>query len=92
MSVFPPPVATFVRAYCPGCEPDADPFSEILDTRWCEAHQPPREGADDGAVDSEAFLSGSSEAGGDSNRAWCAVLHGDYLNRYRKSKKPREGG
>ena len=23
------------RTYCPGCEPETDPTSEILDVRWC---------------------------------------------------------
>jgi hypothetical protein len=75
VSALPPAVPTFVRVYCPGCEPDADPFAEILDTRWCDAHAPVRDGADDAVVNSDAFLSGSSEAGGDANRAWCAIIH-----------------
>jgi hypothetical protein len=65
------------RAYCPGCEPDADPTREILDVRWCDTHLPQRDGVEDAAVTSEAFLSGSAEAGGDANRRWCALLHRD---------------
>jgi hypothetical protein len=67
-----PPVA---RCYCPGCEPDADPVLEILDVRWCEAHVPARDGADDAVVTASAFLSGSAEAGGADNRRWCEVVH-----------------
>jgi hypothetical protein len=63
------------RAYCPGCEPDADPTREILDVRWCEAHAPARDGTADNTVTSDAFLSGSAEAGGDANRLWCELLH-----------------
>jgi hypothetical protein len=63
------------RAYCPGCEPDADPFTEILDVRWCDAHTPARDGVQDDAVRSDVFLSGSAEAGGEANRRWCQLLH-----------------
>jgi len=65
------------RAYCPGCEPDADLSQAILDVRWCESHLPARDGADDDAVTVSAwYLSGSAEAGGDGNRLWCDMLHG----------------
>jgi hypothetical protein len=64
------------RAYCPGCEPDADPSQDILDVRWCESHSPARAGADDEVVTASAYLSGSAEAGGDDNRRWCDILHG----------------
>ena len=63
------------RVYCPGCEPEADPTAEILDLRWCEPHSPQRDGADDTVVTAAAYLSGSAEAGGDDNRAWCALFH-----------------
>ena len=64
------------RFYCPGCEPTADPASEILDVRWCESHVPTRDGSADDAVTSAAYLSGSAEAGGDENRRWCELVHG----------------
>lgn len=63
------------RSYCPGCEPEADPVAEILDVRWCDAHTPARDGSDDAIVASDAYLSGSAEAGGDVNRRWCELLH-----------------
>lgn len=63
------------RPYCPDCEPDADPCREILDVRWCAAHTPAWNGAEDEAVRADAFLSGSTEAGGDDNRRWCQLLH-----------------
>jgi hypothetical protein len=66
---------SIARLYCPGCEPEADPTSEILDVRWCEAHSPVRGGADDEVVSAAAYLSGSSEAGGDDNRRWCELFH-----------------
>src|SRR2546430_6120414 len=71
-----PDTPSVARAYCPGCEPDADPSLEILDVRWCESHAPARDGADDEVVTAAAYLSGSAEAGGDHNRRWCEVLHG----------------
>ena len=63
------------RMYCPGCEPEADPTLEILDVRWCESHSPVRGGLDDEVVVAAAYLSGSSEAGGDDNRRWCQLFH-----------------
>lgn len=76
------------RAYCPGCEPDADPVREILDVRWCDAHAPTREGLDDGVVTSEAYLSGSAEAGGEVNRRWCELLHRASRRRSRRKDPP----
>jgi len=73
---FLPDTAYVARAYCPGCEPDADPSRDILDVRWCESHSPARDGADDDVVSASAYLSGSAEAGGDDNRRWCDMLHG----------------
>jgi len=63
------------RVYCPGCEPEADPTSEILDVRWCESHALLHDGLDDGLVNATSYLSGSVEAGGDDNRRWCEVFH-----------------
>jgi hypothetical protein len=72
---FLPDTPAVARPYCPDCEPDADPCREILDVRWCAAHTPAWNGAEDAAVRAEAFLSGSTEAGGDDNRRWCELLH-----------------
>jgi hypothetical protein len=66
---------SLARLYCPGCEPGADPTSEILDVRWCESHSPFREGLDDSLVSATADLSGSVEAGGADNRRWCEIVH-----------------
>jgi len=71
-----PDTPCVARAYCPGCEPDADPSLEILDVRWCESHFPTRNGTEDEVVTATAYLSGNAEAGGDDNRRWCDVLHG----------------
>jgi hypothetical protein len=70
-----PETPCVARAYCPGCEPDADPSQEILDVWWCEPHSPAHGGADDDLV-TASYLSGSAEAGGDDNRRWCDILHG----------------
>lgn len=77
--------APIARAYCPGCEPDADPIREILDVRWCELHTPARAGSDDSTVSADGFLSGSAEAGGDANRRWCELVHAS-------SRRSRSGG
>jgi hypothetical protein len=63
------------RSYCPGCETNADPSEEILEVNWCDPHAPTRAGFDDARVTSAGFLSGTDEAGGDSNRRWCELLH-----------------
>jgi hypothetical protein len=76
MTDFLPDTPAVARPYCPDCEPDTDPCREILDVRWCAAHTPVWNGAEDGAVRAEAFLSGSTEAGGDDNRRWCELVHG----------------
>lgn len=75
MTDFLPDTPAVARPYCPDCEPEADPCREILDVRWCAAHTPAWNGADDAAVRAEAFLSGSTEAGGDDNRRWCQLVH-----------------
>jgi hypothetical protein len=72
---FLPDTPSVARPYCPDCEPDADPCREILDVRWCAAHTPAWNGTDDAAVRAEAFLSGSTEAGGEDNRRWCELVH-----------------
>lgn len=75
MSEYIPDSPSVARAYCPACEPHADPTREILDVRWCESHSPAREGADDPLVAAGAYLSGSAEAGGEENRRWCELIH-----------------
>lgn len=67
--------AYIARSYCPVCEPAADPSIEILETRWCEAHSPARDGTADEVVLTSAYLSGSAEAGGEDNKRWCDLLH-----------------
>ena len=66
---------SLARMYCPGCEPAADPAFEILDVRWCASHAPQGRGMDDDVVVASAWISGSSEAGGEDNRRWCELLH-----------------
>jgi hypothetical protein len=83
------------RLYCPGCEPDADPFAEILDVHWCDAHVPSRDGSDDAAVAAAIVVSGSAEAGGDGNRRWCELFHREARratpsSARRRRRQPRE--
>ena len=77
MSDMPAETPRIARAYCPACEPDADTLLEILEVQWCNVHMPMREGLDDARVMSDAMLTGSAEAGGDENRRWCDIIHGD---------------
>ena len=76
MSEIPADSPVVARAWCPGCEPFADPTLQILDIRYCDQHVPGRDGSDDGSVTTDGHLSGSAEAGGDANRLWCELLHG----------------
>ena len=75
MSDYLPDSEVVARAYCPGCDPDADPSREPLDIRWCEPHAPSQKGQADDSVRASAYLSGSAEAGGDDNRKICDLLH-----------------
>ena len=75
MTDYLPDTPSLARTYCPGCEPEVDPTSEILDVRWCESHSPLSDGFDDAVVSATAYLSGSAEAGGEDNRRWCEILH-----------------
>jgi hypothetical protein len=77
LSDIPAETPRVARAFCPTCEPDADTLQEILEVQWCNVHMPLREGVDDARVMSDAMLTGSAEAGGDENRRWCDVIHGD---------------
>ena len=63
--------------WCPTCAPERDPLAEVLDLRYCAQHEPGREGLDDTAESLKVtpYLSGSGEAGGDDNRAWCELLN-----------------
>lgn len=66
------PIVT--RAYCPVCEPEADPLKELLEVSYCnlQGHRPTFTGDADMIV---APISGTGEAGGESNRALCDALH-----------------
>ena len=75
MTDFPTEKPLVARAYCPGCEPGADPLSEILDVHWCDAHVPCRAGPDDVLATAQGTAYGGAEAGGDDNRRWCALIH-----------------
>ena len=75
MTDFPTEKPLVARAYCPGCEPGADPLSEILDVHWCDAHVPCRAGPDDFLATAQGTAYGGAEAGGDDNRRWCALIH-----------------
>lgn len=62
-------------AYCPLCQPERDPTQEILEVRYCSGHEPSRAGSADSQVATQAYLSGSAEAGGAENAAWADALH-----------------
>lgn len=65
------------RAYCPTCEPRTDPFAEILIVRYCGEHLLVDDGSEDARVvrPEQWAAVASGEAGGESNRRWCAFVH-----------------
>lgn len=63
------------RQWCPMCEIERDPLTEILEERYCHRHAPATKGVDDDAVLDESVLSGNSEAGGATARAICGLIH-----------------
>lgn len=93
MTDFPaePPAAP--RAYCPGCEPHADPLGEILDVHWCDLHSPCRAGVDDVLATARGTAYGSAEAGGEDNRRWCELIHrpaGEVTTPRREAEAPAD--
>ena len=66
--------------WCPLCHPDWDPTKDILETRYCETHEPSRGGIDDTTIIASNYMSGSAEAGGVDNMRWCDFLHRDIHN------------
>lgn len=60
--------------WCPTCEPERDPTKELLETRYCRLHEPPRAGVDDDGV-AQGWVSGSLDCTGEDNRRWCELFH-----------------
>ncbi|MGH7645683.1 MAG: hypothetical protein ACREMR_08865 [Gemmatimonadales bacterium] len=57
--------------------------------RWCASHTPSSNGSADEVVTTEAYLSGSAEAGGDDNRRWCEFFHAAKREPAPKARRPR---
>lgn len=71
-----PDTPNLSTSWCPGCRPEVDPTQVIVQIRWCDTHEPSRVGADDEHVLlAGPYLSGTAEAGGESNRLWCEFVH-----------------
>ena len=77
MTTWTPDSIPEIESKCRGCAPDIDPESYVLE--WCRAHRPDLGGSGDEiakAVLGQEYLSGTAEAGGESSRAVCALIHG----------------
>jgi len=72
-----PRSSVVVRPYCPSCEPETDPTRDLVELRWCPTHAPAWGGTDDLLVTANALPGGSGEAGGEDNRRWCELIHGE---------------
>lgn len=78
--------------YCPGCEPERDPFEvlpngKVLSVRMCEKHKPAVDGSEDAIKTvSDAYLPSSGMAESEvSNRAACDILHRPPSKRRKKN-------
>ena len=86
-----PRSSVVVRPYCPSCEPDTDPTRDLVELRWCPAHAPAWGGSDDLLVTANALPGGSGEAGGEDNRRWCELIHGERVTaRHAKRRASRD--
>lgn len=72
---FPEDSVQITVPYCPGCQPERDPSAELIHVLFCYQHIPSVEGDADQAIRSSYYLTGSNEAGGDSNRRFCDFIH-----------------
>lgn len=86
-----PDMPIVARLYCPTCEPDSDPSTEVIDVRWCASHAPVTKGIEDEVVVAQVFLSGSTEAGGFDNREWCKFFHRNRPPEFRPPNKKKRG-
>lgn len=68
--------------FCPECESQIVPNpNDRRPAVYCRRHMPTMTGHDDGAANLESYPSGSTEAGGDDNRAFCDFFHRRRLRR-----------
>lgn len=74
---------------CPGCQPLVDTSREIVTVRWCSTHEPSVEGVEDRGMTRWEGLSGGADAGGETNRAWCATVHQQAPSRGQPPTIPR---
>jgi hypothetical protein len=86
-----PRSSVVVRPYCPTCEPETDPTRDLVELRWCPTHTPAWGGTDDLLVAASALPGGSGEAGGEDNRRWCELIHGEPSTRRVKRRAARGG-
>lgn len=79
MTTWTPDSIPEIESKCPGCVPHLDPEGYVL--AWCGAHTPDLGGSGDEIAKTalgQESLSGTAEAGGESSRAVCAVIHGTH--------------
>ena len=67
------------RLWCPSCQPERDPLSEILRVDYCGTYVPDRTGSEDKAALATMESCGPTATpreGGDEGAAWCSLIHG----------------
>lgn len=69
------------RSYCPGCEPDVDPLTGLVNVCYCGEHFPGVAGVEDRTASpldpfqTPTALYALPDAGGEHNRVWCNMIH-----------------
>jgi hypothetical protein len=61
--------------WCPECEPERDPFAEILLEVWCDRHRPGSGGPDDELAGRTPLAVLPAEIDPETNRAVCNLIH-----------------
>lgn len=63
------------RQYCPGCEPDTNPLTELVNVCYCGTHCPAESGVEDQHPAIPETQAVPQDAGGETNRLFCNFFH-----------------
>lgn len=62
--------------WCPGCDPDRDPFSDLLIEDRCGYHRPSLAGLDDARLDPPGLILGTNDTDPETQHGMAALLRG----------------
>lgn len=63
------------KHYCPGCQPDLDPLTDVWLVCYCTDHAPGLDGSEDLAAPRSSIPLIGVDMDGHANRVWCDMLH-----------------